>query len=91
MTTIAYGHLAVRRDVLADAEGLELAVIYGSWAKRLHGQRGVFPRDIDLLAVGKLPARAFHDVGEVASSRPHLPVNPKQVSSGTWATGTDHC
>ena len=46
------GPKAVLEQQLARSRGLERALIYGSWARRYHGEPGPFPQDIDLMVIG---------------------------------------
>ncbi|MDQ2845823.1 MAG: MarR family transcriptional regulator [Actinomycetota bacterium] len=57
------GPKAVLEERFAGLHGVERAMIYGSWARRYHGEAGVFPQDLDLLvmgsgSVGKIRAEA---------------------------------
>jgi predicted nucleotidyltransferase len=45
------GPPAVLRELLTDVAGVREAYIYGSWARRQHGEPGDEPADIDVLVV----------------------------------------
>lgn len=49
-----YGVQPVLEELLEDAEGVEKAFIFGSWAARHAGEPGPEPHDIDLLLVGSV-------------------------------------
>ncbi len=40
------------RDEFAGLEGVVQVVIFGSWAARYEGERGLPPNDVDVLVVG---------------------------------------
>lgn len=46
-----YGLLPALRNMVADEHRVEQLWIFGSWARRYHGERGHFPRDIDIIVV----------------------------------------
>ena len=53
------GPKAVIEKQLIGLAGIERAVIYGSWARRYHGEAGPLPQDVDLLVIGT------PDIGEI--------------------------
>lgn len=53
------GPKAVLEKQLTGLAGIDRALIYGSWARRYHGEAGPLPQDVDLLVIGT------PDVGEV--------------------------
>lgn len=68
--TRAFGVPAVIARLLADVEGIDEAVIFGSWAARHAGERGVRPvGDIDLLVLGSPDRDALYQVVHVAEQR----------------------
>ena len=46
------GLVPMLTDALAGDKRIEQAYIFGSWARRYHGEAGMFPRDVDLALVG---------------------------------------
>lgn len=46
------GPKAVLEERLRGVRGIERALIYGSWARRYHGEPGPLPQDIDLMVIG---------------------------------------
>ncbi|TML87637.1 MAG: ArsR family transcriptional regulator [Actinobacteria bacterium] len=50
----AFGPVAIAADVFAKVPRVEAVYIFGSWARRYHGERGPLPRDLDILVVGEV-------------------------------------
>jgi DNA-binding transcriptional ArsR family regulator len=68
--TRAFGVPAVLSGVLADVEGIDEAYVFGSWAARHAGERGVRPvGDIDLLVLGTPDRDALYESARVAEQR----------------------
>ena len=79
-----YGPLAAIRQELADIEGIERAVIFGSWAARWQGRPGPPPRDVDLLVIGHV---SYDDVWSVAAGLTRqlgIDVNPTIRTPEEW-------
>ena len=71
-------------DLLRPIPGIDAAYIYGSWARRYFGDRGEFPRDVDLLVIGDPSLDAIYDAATQAEARLGLDVNPTVVSPEEW-------
>ena len=71
-------------DLLRPIPGVDAAYIYGSWARRYFGDRGEFPRDVDLLVIGAPSLDAIYDAANKAEARLGLDVNPTIVSPEEW-------
>jgi DNA-binding transcriptional ArsR family regulator len=68
--TRAFGVPAVLADAVRRIEGIDEAYIFGSWAARHAGERGVRPvGDIDLLVLGTPDRDALYDAVHVAERR----------------------
>ena len=68
--TRAFGVPAVLGDAIAGIEGVEEAYVFGSWAARHAGQRGVRPvGDIDLLVLGAPDRDALYEAVHTAERR----------------------
>lgn len=68
--TRAFGVLAVLADAVLGIEGIDEAYVFGSWAARHAGERGVRPvGDIDLLVLGTPDRDALYDAVHVAERR----------------------
>lgn len=50
---LGYGPKSAVEGALSGTPGVEQAFIGGSWAARYQGQAGAFPRDVDVIVVGK--------------------------------------
>ena len=50
---VGYGPKAAVESALSGIPGIERAFIAGSWAARYNGEPGEFPRDIDVIVIGK--------------------------------------
>ncbi len=46
------GPTAVLEERFAGIRGVDQAMIYGSWARRYHGETGPLPQEVDLLVIG---------------------------------------
>ena len=65
--TRAFGVPAVLGEAVAGIEGVEEAYVFGSWAARHAGQRGVRPvGDIDLLVLGAPDRDALYEAVHIA-------------------------
>lgn len=68
--TRAFGVPAVLSEAVRGIEGIEGAYVFGSWAARHAGERGVRPvGDIDLLMLGTPDRDALYDAVHVAERR----------------------
>ena len=68
--TRAFGVPAVIANAISGVEGIDEAHIFGSWAARHAGERGVRPvGDIDLLVLGEPDRDALYDAVHVAEQR----------------------
>ncbi len=68
--TRAFGVPAVLADAIRSVEGIEDAYIFGSWAARHAGERGVRPvGDIDLLVLGSPDRTPLYEAVHVAEER----------------------
>ncbi len=59
------GPKAVVEQQLRGLRGVKQALIYGSWARRYHGEPGPLPQDVDLMIIGTA------DVGEIRAAADH--------------------
>lgn len=84
LLTKLYGAPARIRSALASLDGIAEAYLFGSYARRLTGEPGTVPNDIDLLVLGDV---AIDDVWTVAaelSRELRIEVNPVVRSSTEW-------
>jgi len=80
----AYGPPRLIGRALAELDGVEKAVIYGSWAARYHNQPGSPPNDLDVLVVGNPPRRALARSARELSEQLGLEVDPHVVSRSAF-------
>ena len=79
-----YGPLPVLTDLLRDADGVDLAFIYGSWASRYLGEPGPLPNDVDVLVVGAADRDDLDQIASVAQDRLGRPVDIRRVRPQAW-------
>lgn len=60
------------------------AFIYGSWARRYHGEGSASPQDVDLLVVGPVDVQSIREAAEAASRELGRDVNPTVLSDRDW-------
>lgn len=84
LVTLTYGPRPVLEQLLAEVDGVERAVIYGSWAARYLGEVGPEPNDVDVLVVGTPDPDELFDVADQARRRLHRDVSIRAVSSEVW-------
>src|SRR5258708_29971792 len=53
LLAVTYGPLPIVGEEFDQIGGLDLVLIYGSWAARFHGEAGAPPQDVDVLVVGE--------------------------------------
>lgn len=79
-----YGLVPVLRDLFDGVDGVELLLIYGSWAARRAGESGAFPKDVDVLVVGDTPRRKLAAFAAKAGGVLDLPVNVARIALSDW-------
>lgn len=79
-----FGPVAVLADALASVAGLEEAHIFGSWARRYHGEPGATPGDIDLLVIGSADPDEIYEACRLAETKLGNAVNPSILSASEW-------
>lgn len=84
-----YGPPAVIADELAGIDGIERAMLFGSWAARYAGTPGPWPNDIDVLVVGDADLGALYDAADRAEARLGLPVQITFRTPTQWADAGD--
>lgn len=80
----AFGPTTVLRRRLADIDGIQEALLYGSWASRYLGEEGDAPEDVDLLVVGSPEVAAVRRAARAASRELGREVNPTILSQSEW-------
>lgn len=79
------GPPSVLAEALGLVQGIESVYIFGSWARRFHGEPGTYPRDVDLLVIGEPDVDAVYAAVEEAEAQLGVEVNPTIVSNSDWA------
>jgi predicted nucleotidyltransferase len=81
------GPKAVIEQLLRGVDGVDQALIYGSWARRYHGEPGPLPQDIDLMVIGRADVTAVRSRADAASHRLGRDVNVTVLTTGEWERG----
>jgi predicted nucleotidyltransferase len=84
LLAVTYGPLPVLADLLRDADGVDLAFIYGSWASRYLGEPGPLPNDVDVLVVGTADRDDLDQIARAAQDRLGRPVDIRRVRPQAW-------
>jgi hypothetical protein len=66
-------------------DGVDLVIIFGSWAARYADQPGPPPKDIDVLVVGAIGEMALYEAADRAQRRIGIDVNPIRCTPQQWA------
>ena len=69
---------------LGQIDGVERAYLYGSWAARYHGEPGLDPADIDVIAVGQPSRIALAGAERRLTERLGRDVNVTVVAPREW-------
>lgn len=85
----AFGPHRVIAEEFAKVDGIELLLIYGSWAARYHGTPGPPPNDVDVMVVGQPKRTDIYEAAERAADRIGYPVNPTIRSPARWRAADD--
>lgn len=78
---VATGPVVLLTEELEAIEGVEVALLYGSYAARALGHPGPSPSDIDLMVIGSPDAGAIYDAAERVGMLVGRAVNPTILSS----------
>ncbi|MBA3489165.1 MAG: winged helix-turn-helix transcriptional regulator [Longispora sp.] len=89
LLTVTFGPHIVLSDAFADIPGIDLLLIYGSWATRYHGEPGPTPNDVDVLVVGHADRTAIYEAADKAEQRLGFPVNPTLSTPRRWTQASD--
>lgn len=81
----AFGPVAVLASLLGDVEGVEEAFVFGSWARRLLGEEGQQPGDVDLAVIGTPDPDAVVRACQQAEEQLGRPVNATILTPQEWA------
>ena len=78
------GVLGQLADELQKIDGVEEALIFGSWAARYEGEPGPPPRDVDLLVVGDADLRAVRRACQPVQDSLRVEINPIVLTVAEW-------
>lgn len=84
----ALGPLAVLSEHLRAVAGIEEAYLFGSWARRYHGEVGQPPGDIDVVVIGAPDVDEVYDACRDAGQVLGQEVNPVILTPDEWRSGT---
>jgi len=79
-----FGPKPLLERALRPLAGVRAAYIFGSWARRYHGESGPLPRDVDLLVVGDADPDAVYQVTRDVERQLRIEVNPIVVAEEEW-------
>lgn len=88
LISATYGPVPVLRELFDKVEGIDQALIYGSWAARRAGLSGPYPNDIDVLVIGSTPRKLLATIAARAEERLSLPVNVTRLGPDDWSADT---
>lgn len=89
LLTVTYGPLPVLTRTLAGLEGIEQALIYGSWAARYNGEPGPVPADVDVLVIGDVDRDVLDERAQDAEAILQRAVNIRRLRPATWENNED--
>jgi predicted nucleotidyltransferase len=81
----AYGPAHVVPQELSGLSGVERVVIFGSWARRYHGEPGPPPNDVDVIVVGTPSSRELRRANARLEERLGVPVQITSVTPQDWS------
>ncbi|PZS16193.1 MAG: ArsR family transcriptional regulator [Pseudonocardiales bacterium] len=78
------GPKAVLEERLTGLPGVERAMIYGSWARRYHGEAGPLPQDVDVVVVGSGSVGEIRAQADIATRKLGRDVNVTVLEPAEW-------
>ncbi len=78
------GPKAVLETQFRGLHDVDRALIYGSWARRYHGQPGPLPQDVDLMVVGSADVAEIRAAADSASRTLGRDVNVTVLTAVEW-------
>ena len=78
------GTVGLLEQALRGVDGIEQAAVFGSWAARLDGEAGPFPRDLDLLIVGHPDRMQLSGAVATVEAASSVDVNPLVLTASEW-------
>lgn len=87
--TVSFGPVPMLSDRLSQIEGVEAAVLFGSFAARSAGVPGAAPRDVDVLVLGNFDARTVYEACREIGAVVSRPVNATIMTRGEWTSALE--
>ncbi len=84
LVALTYGPRPVLERPLAEVDGVDRALIYGSWAARYRGETGATPNDVDVLVLGNPDRDELFDAADQARRLLHRDVSIRSVRQPLW-------
>lgn len=81
------GPKTIIEQQLRGLEGVDQALIYGSWARRYQGEPGPPPQDVDLMVIGDVNVAEVRSEADAASRRIGRDVNVTVLTLEEWERG----
>lgn len=78
------GPKALLEQQFRGVRGVDRALIYGSWARRYHGEPGGLPQDIDLMVIGTANVGEIRAEADIASRKLGRDVNVSVLTPDEW-------
>jgi len=78
------GPKAVLEEHVRPLRGVDRALIYGSWARRYHGEPGPLPQDVDLMVIGTGNVAEIRAAADSASRSLSRDVNVSVLTPEEW-------
>jgi DNA-binding transcriptional ArsR family regulator len=89
LVSIAFGPQSLLTEALRGIEGIERALIFGSFAARSEGLGGASPDDIDLLIVGDPNRRNVYDALDGVDAIVRREINVTFLRPSRWEAGEE--
>ncbi|MGA2876086.1 MAG: nucleotidyltransferase domain-containing protein [Nitrososphaerales archaeon] len=89
LLALTYGPLPVLSDLLSRMDQIDDAYIYGSWARRYHGESGPIPNDVDVVVIGSIDKDDVYEMSRSASALLGREVNAVRLSRYAWDKSSD--
>ena len=80
--------MVILGEELARVDGIESALLYGSFAARLLGDAGPAPHDIDVMVLGEPDVDAVYEACTRVEAAVHRPVNPTILTPEEFAASS---
>jgi hypothetical protein len=78
------GPKAVLENQFRGQRGVDRALIYGSWARRYHGEAGPLPQDVDMMVIGTADVTDTRAAADRASRKLGRDVNVTVLTADEW-------